>query len=422
VPKIDLGYNPREQFVGFHKRTERWGCIVAHRRAGKTVASIADLIDACLRSDKRNPRFAYVAPTYTQAKDIAWNYLKSYSGIPGVAYNESELRVDYPNQGRIRLYGAENYDRMRGLYFDGVIIDEPADMDPRAWSEVIRPALSDRQGWAVFIGTPKGHNSFWSIFKRSKDDDTWFSLELRASKTGIIPKLELIDAQQSMTPEQYQQEYECSFEAAIRGAYYADLMRQADEDGRIAGVPYDPCQRVWTSWDLGMRDKTAIWFAQIVGREVHLIDYYEASGADLAHYVKVLDGKRYSYAGHILPHDAQARELGTGKTRQEVLESLGLDVTIAINHRIPDGINAVRVMLPRCYFDAVKCERGIEALRIYRQDYDEKLQSLRKLPLHDWSSHPADSLRYLAVSIEDMTEPLHAMPSQRRYEEGAWMG
>lgn len=374
--------------------------MVAHRRAGKTVASIMDLIDATLRSTKAAPRFAYVAPTYTQAKDVAWGYLKQYTRpIPGCIINETELRVDLPGDRRIRLYGADNYDRLRGLYLDGVILDEYADMDPRAWSEVIRPTLSDRQGWAVFIGTPKGHNDFYKVWKEADAD--WYRVELKASETGIIAADELADARKMMTREQYAQEYECSFEAAIQGAYYGELMARALEDKRIGSVPYEPLSRVWTAWDLGIGDSTAIWFAQVVSREVRLIDYYESSGAALAHYIKVLDAKPYTYAGHIVPHDAQAKELGTGKSRLEVMSGLGLTATIAKNHRVEDGINAVRVMLPRCWFDARKCDRGIEALKLYRTEYDDKLKAFRARPLHDWTSHAADALRYLAMSIDE---------------------
>lgn len=359
-----------------------------------------DLIDAALRCKRPSPRFAYVAPTYTQAKDVAWAYLKRHTAaIPGAVPNESELRVDLPGDKRIRLYGADNYDRMRGLYLDGVVLDEYADMDPRAWSEVIRPTLSDRLGWAVFIGTPKGHNDFYRIWRDADQD--WYRVELKAGETGLIAEAELADARKTMTREQYAQEYECSFEAAIQGAYYGNLMTAALEDKRIGSVPYDPLARVWTAWDLGIGDSTAIWFAQTINREVRLIDYYENSGADLAHYIKVLDGRPYTYAGHIVPHDAQAKELGTGKSRLEVMASLGLTATVAKNHRVEDGINAVRVMLPRCWFDARKCDRGIEALKLYRTEYDDKLKAFRARPLHDWTSHAADALRYLAMAIDE---------------------
>ena len=210
VQRIDLGYVPRAHFIPFHKRTKRWAIILAHRRAGKTVACINDLLDWALRCDKPDGRYAYVGPTYGQVKDVAWTYLKNATGpIPGVEQRESDLMVNLPNGARVRLYGADNYDRMRGIYLDGVIIDEIADIDPRAWNEVIRPALSDRAGWAAFIGTPKGRNRFYDMWDEatngkkmpdgSRDkSEQWFTLKLKASETGLMSDDELASARATM--------------------------------------------------------------------------------------------------------------------------------------------------------------------------------------------------------------------------------
>jgi phage terminase large subunit len=325
----------------------------------------------------------------------------------GARVHESELRVDYANGGQVRLYGADNPDALRGIYLDGVVLDEYADMDPRVWSEIIRPALADRAGWAVFIGTPKGRNAFFELWRRAQSEANWFSLMLKASDTGLIPASELALAKRDLSEEQYAQEFECSFEAAVVGAYFGKLMARADAERRIAAVPYDPAAPVWTSWDLGVRDATAIWFAQVIGREIRIIDYYEASGVDLGHYVRELNARPYVYAGHIVPHDAQARELGTGKSRLEVLASLRLkNLQIAPLHRLEDGINAVRVFLPKCWFDAERCARGIDALKLYRAEVDERRADpsgtplLRPQPVHDWTSHAADSFRYLALTLD----------------------
>jgi len=398
------GYRPRPQFTAFHERRERFACIVTHRRAGKTVACIQDLNRDAQRCVRERPRFAYLSPFLKQSKTVAWDYLRAAiapsRGI-GARAHESELRVDYPNGGQVRLYGADNPDALRGVYLDGVVLDEYADMDPRVWSEIIRPALADRAGWAVFIGTPRGRNSFFEMWKRAQSEPGWFALLLKASDTGLIAQSELALARRDLTEEQYAQEFECSFDAAIIGSYYGKLMAAAEADKRIAGVPYDPAALVWTAWDLGIRDATAIWFAQVIGREVRIIDYYEASGVDLGHYVRELTAKPYLYAGHIMPHDAQAKELGTGKSRLEVLESLGLkNLMLAPLHRIEDGINAVRMFLPKCWFDAGKCARGIDALKLYRTEYDERLKALRAAPVHDWTSHAADAFRYLAMTLD----------------------
>jgi phage terminase large subunit len=419
---IDLGYRARPQFEPFHRRTERFSCIVAHRRAGKTVACVNDLQDGALRCPNVRPRFAYLSPYLKQSKTVAWDYLRAAMSplrSLGAEVNESELRVDYHNGGQVRLYGADNADALRGIYLDGVVLDEFADMDPRVWAEVIRPALADRQGWAVFIGTPKGRNVFYDMWKRSQEEENWFSLMLKASESGLIADSELALARRDLSEDQYAQEFECSFDAAIVGAYYGKLMQQAEADGRITGVPYEPASQVWTAWDLGIRDSTAIWFAQVVGREIRIIDYYEASGVDLEHYVREIANRPYSYGGHFVPHDAQAKELGTGKTRLEVLESLGLkNVTVAPMHRVEDGINAVRVMLPKCWFDAKKCERGIEAMKLYRSEFDDKLQALRPRPVHDWASHGADAFRYLAMGLDDAVAPARSEAPR----VATWMG
>jgi phage terminase large subunit len=240
VPTIDIGYIPRKQFIDFHKRRERWALLVAHRRAGKTVACIHDLVDGAMRCKHPNARFVYLAPFYRQAKDVAWQILKDTMKPfgPAAVANEAELRVDYGDK-RIRLYGADNYDALRGIHIDGIVLDEYADMDPRAWPEVIRPALSDRDGWAVFIGTPKGENDFYTKYQAAKDDADWYTTMLKGSETGIISKEELAGMRSAMTKEQYNQEIECSFRSAVVGAYYGDALEQAEKDGRITSVPLD---------------------------------------------------------------------------------------------------------------------------------------------------------------------------------------
>ena len=408
--QIVIPYSPRPQFEAYHDRKERFAKIVAHRRFGKTVGCINDKIKQAISNPRQfpPPRYSYIAPTFTQAKDVAWSYVKYYcSVIPGIKTSESELFVEFPHNGaRFKLYGADNYDRMRGTYNDDVTIDEPAQMDPRAWPEVIRPTLADFNGGATFIGTPAGRDWFYKVDKDETGAELpgWFRLILKASETKVVPEAELISLRSGLTEEQYAQEFECSFEAAVIGAYYGRLMAAADADKRITGVPYEPTALVYTAWDLGIRDSTAIWFAQVIGREVHVIDYYEASGVDLGHYVREITQRPYLYAGHIVPHDAQAKELGTGKSRLEVLETLGLkNITVAAMHRVEDGINAVRTIIPRTWFDARKCSRGIDALKLYRSEYDDKLQALKPRPVHDWTSHAADAFRYLAMTLDGMT-------------------
>ncbi len=429
---VDTGYRPRVQFLPLHRRKQRWSVAVAHRRAGKTVACINDLIDAALRCRAHEPRFAYVAPYFSQAKDVGWSYLKQYTAmIPGTQANESELRVDLPNGGRVRLYGADNYERLRGLYFDGLVLDEYGDMDPRAWQEVLRASLADRQGWAIFIGTPRGLNHFADAWERAQAADDWFALQLKASETGLLPAAELADARREMSEEQYLAEFECSFAASVIGAYFGREMQRAADEGRIGRVPYQPEIAVDTWWDLGIDDAMAIWFTQTVGREVHAIDYYEQSGEGLPHYAKVLQDRGYVYGQHNAPHDIRVRELGSGRSRLEIAASLGIRFQIVPDIGLADGIEAARAFLARCWFDREKTDRGRLALTSYRKVWDEKRRVFQAQPHHDWSSNGADAWRYLAVGHKTAVARRVSEPERRWVEFGsgpsgtpnkAWLG
>lgn len=400
--EVTLPYTPRQPFMSFHKRHHRWACLVAHRRAGKTVAAINDIIRAALMCKSPMPLFGYVAPYRSQAKSIVWDYLKKFSEPILKDSNESELQVTLVNNAKIRLFGADNADAMRGLGFDGIYMDEYGDFKPSVWGNVIRPALSDKQGWAVFGGTPKGKNQFWQIYNMaSKSPDEWFTLRLPASQSGLLPQSELAANKAQLSEDQYLQEYECSFEAAIIGAFYGKEMFNATEEGRITHVDYDPAVPVHTAWDLGYRDDTAIWWYQVVRREIHVIDYYAISGANIAQLADVIKSKPYKYGKHYLPHDARAKTLAAqGKSVIEQLgEHLGLShLTIVPDLSVQDGIQAVRQMLPDTWFDITRCEEGIEALRQYQREYDEDKKAFRQTPRHDWASHPADAFRMLAIS------------------------
>jgi phage terminase large subunit len=401
--RIVIPYAPRPQFMPLHTSQKRWSITVAHRRAGKTVAEINKLIRSALECPRLEPRFAYAAPTYGQAKDVAWNYLLRFtSTIPGSKPHETELRVDLPNGARIRLYGLDNYDRLRGGYLDGIVLDEYGDSDPRAWQEVIRPALSDRQGWADFIGTPNGRNHFCDLWEAAGRDEAWFRLMLRASETKLLPDAELADAAKAMSEEQYAAEYECSFAAGLMGAYYGKAMEAAERDGRIADLPWIATLPVHTGWDLGRRDLTAIWFFQLVGHHVHFIDYIENDGVDISWYAKELDKRPYKYGTHALPHDATSEHIAAEKSVAGMLATLGYrsQHIVPRTPNIDQDINIGRVLMARAKFDATKCDRGLKGLRNYRKHWDDKRKAFSDRPLHDWASNPADSYRTAAVAIE----------------------
>jgi phage terminase large subunit len=398
--KITIDYTPRRQFLGYHSRTQRHAILVCHRRAGKTVATLNDLIMRAAQAP--NGRFAYIAPFYSQAKDVAWEYLKHYAApLLADSPNESELRVDLVNGARIRLYGADNPERLRGLGFDAIICDEFADWRSGVWSEVLRPALADRQGWVTFIGTPKGKNEFWQLWEVAKGAEAWFRLELKASDTSLIPSAELDAAGGAMSKEQYAQEFECSFDAAITGAFYADELERMKAGKRITRIPIERAIPVHTAWDLGVSDSTAVWFIQCSGKERRLIDYYEASGVGLDHYAKVLEQKNYVWGTHYFPHDIANKELSTGLSRVDTLRRLGIEPEIVPQAATLDGINAVRRVLDSCWIDPERCERGLEALKQYRRECDDKLKTWKQRPRHDWSSHGADALRTFAMGFEE---------------------
>jgi phage terminase large subunit len=412
---IEIPYKPREHQLRVHELLDgkRFAVVVAHRRFGKTVAALNHLIREAVLNEKETPRYAYIAPTYGQAKRVAWDYLVKYTTPLGGTNNISELRVDFWGR-RIQLYGSDNPDSLRGQFFDGVIIDEVGDQNPKIWTDIVRPALTDRKGWCLFIGTPKGHNHFKELRDRAEKEEGWGLLEFKASETGVVDEVELKQAKNEMGEDKYRQEFECSFDAAVEGSYYGQMLNELEEKKHMQEIPREEISRTFTAWDLGMGDSTSIWVAQLVGTEVRLIDYYENHGVGLDHYVKWIKDNDYLKSEHILPHDVRVRELGTGKSRLEMLEEAGLEVKIAPRMGLDDGIQAVRRLLPRCWFNVPQVQNGLNCLRNYRRDYDEKRKIFYERPLHDWSSHGSDSFRYLALGLDEghstWSKPINSAP------------
>ena len=395
--EIQIDYEPREWTYVLHNTTKRWNVIVAHRRSGKTTATLNHLQrDALLN---KNSRYAYISPTYKQSKNIAWDIAKYYAkDIPLVKFNEAELRIDYPNGGRITLYGADNPDSLRGLGLWGVIFDEYSQQPSNIFTEIIRPALADHKGYAIWIGTPKGKNEFWKLYELAKQDSDWMSVHLTVDDTSLISEKELADARKIMSEDEYQQEWHCSFEAAIKGAFYVDEIKKAREEKRITAVPYELGFPVDTWWDLGMADSTTIGFFQFISNQWRIVDYYENSGEGLEHYINYLQNKKYIYGAHYAPHDIEVRELGSGQSRLETAKKFGINFQIVPNLPIMDGINAVRRKFGTLWIDEQKCAYFLNALSLYRKEWDEKRGEFKPRPLHDWTSHGADMLRYWAVT------------------------
>ena len=405
--KITIPYTPRKQQAHIHKELDkyRYALLCCHRRFGKSVMVINHLIRSALTNKNHAPRLAYIAPTYSQAKKIAWDYLKFYTEkIPGVKWNESELRCDLPNGARISLLSSENPDSIRGIYLDLCVIDEAAQINPTLIDEIITPALSDRKGKMILVGTPKGMNNlFYDYFQKAQGSDAWFLYKAKASDTGIVDAEELEAAKEVMGESKYSQEFECSFIGNIQGSIYGELVNQIEDKKQIGSVPYDPAYPVSTSWDLGYGDATAVIFFQQVNHSLHIIDYYENNNEPLPHYAEVLKAKPYIYKTHYGPNDLDQTEFSSGRTRREVAYQLGIIFRVAPRILLEDGIHAVKMILPRCKIDSDKCSKLLIALRHYHRKFNDKERVYKIKPVHDFSSHPADAMRCLATALQDDT-------------------
>ena len=378
--------------------------MVCHRRAGKTVASVNELVLRALLTSKKNARYAYIAPFYRQAKDVAWVYLKEATKEFALKIRESALRIELPNGAWITLYGADNPDALRGLYLDGVVLDEYGDARPSLWGQVVLPTLADRRGWALFIGTPKGKNHFYKIYQRSLHEKGWYSLTLKATQSGILDKDELTEMRLQMTDEEWEQEMECSFTAAILGTYYANVIGKMEITGRIAAniVAFDPKYGVKIACDLGRSDNTAMWFWQETPHGLHLIDYYENQGQGIDHYIQHLVRQPYRYEEVWLPHDAVAKTLATNRSTVEQMLDAGFPCRVVPRLAVQHGIDAVRKVLPHCWIDQNKCFAGVEALRAYSRKYNELTKSFSNEPKHDWASDGADAFRYFSLVAKEI--------------------
>lgn len=424
---IELPYKPREFQLESHRLmdSKRFGVIVAHRRFGKSVMVANHLQKAAILAKVPRWRGAFIGPTYKQAKAILWDHLRHYTGrVPLVQYNESELRVDYHNGSRIRLFGADNPDSLRGLYFDWACFDEYDLMQSSVWTEIVRPALVDRGGKATFIGTFKHENGPLGLIAdyATANPDEWFLRVFPASQTGVIPEKELAELRATLSTEEYAREFECKRVGSVQGSVFGRWIEEAEEEGRVGEVLPDPRLPVTTAWDLGIGDPCAIWFVQQVGSEVRVIDYHEAKGEGLDYYAQMLREKAaefgYIYREHLAPFDIGVRELGTGRSRFEVAGQLGLHFRVLpqISQRLrseeDEQIHAARMLLPRVRFDAKRCMPGLRSLRSWRYVFNEAHQSYSQTPLHDWASHGAKAFCYLALGIREVTRVERPEPNR----------
>ena len=425
--RVPVDWRPRPYQLPLWKFLEDGGkraVCVWHRRAGKDLCSINWAVVSALQ---RPGLYWHLFPTYNQGRKIAWDgmtkdgraFLNHFPEELVEGKNNTEMRLTLKNGSIFQVVGTDNVDRLIGANPVGVIFSEYSVQDPRAW-DYIRPILAENDGWALFIFTARGRNHGYDLLNIAKRNETWFQQVLSVEDTRAIP-MSAVDEERAagMPEEMIEQEFFCSFDAPLVGAYYGNAMARLLADKHITKVPYEPLLDVHTSWDLGVGDSTVILFFQLQGNEIRIIDYYENQGEGLAHYIKVLREKEYVYGDHYAPHDIQVRDFSTGRSRLEIARELGVRFRVAANLRIDDGIEAVRSILPRCYFDEDKCSHLIEALRQDRKDYDEKLKAYKDRPLHDWTSHPADAMRYLALSVRDrINKKISNLPRQAELEYG----
>lgn len=352
-----------------------------------------------------NSRFAYIAPFYRQAKNVAWDYLKRFSRpIEGIKINEAELRIDYPNGSRVSLYGADNQDALRGLALDGAICDEMDDWRHGAYEYVVRPALADRKGWAIMIGTVKGRSRLYQFHEDPKYID-WYRCIIRASTSGILDDEELASLRAELTDDAYRQEMECDWDAAIPGAIFGQELNKAEQEGRIKLGVYDPELKTHAAMDLGYTDDTAIvWFQ--VGKELRIVDAYSQTGGDIKQISDVLKAKSYKYGEWLwLPHDARAKTLSAGgRTIEQQFQNAGWRTRITPQVSLMDGVQAARLTLRDCLID-VNCQGLLDSLKQYQREYDTDKKCFKDHPRHDWTSHYADAFRYSCLVWREEMKP-----------------
>lgn len=411
--KVQIQFEPKEWQKEVINSLDRFNVLVIHRRAGKTFLSIHLLIRALFECKLKNPVVGLISPEKQQSIKNVWNDIKEIvAQIPGTTTNEVEHKVSFPNGGEFLLFGASNPDAIRGGYFDMVVLDEVAQMPASLWQDVVRPMLSDRQGKAVFIGTPKGRNLFYDVYKKaSSGAEDWYGASFNVEQTrslGTLSEeatlLEIESLKRDNTEDSFNQEYMCDFDAAIKGAYYAKELNRLRREGRVQRGLYDPEYPVDTGWDIGL-DGTAIWYAQIFGNKINLIDFDFVVGEDIKWCFKnFIMKKDYTYSKHYVPHDSKKRSSADKKK-----SVLGIFIKHGLktktvskpgNNMVDAEINIVKTQLIKCTFDADTCQKGLDYLSLYQQEWNDSAGIFMGKPKHDINSHPSDAFRTLIMGLK----------------------
>lgn len=433
LPLPHNGWVPRQDQIplwGFLENGGLRAVEVAHRRWGKDEIS---LHMTATKMVERVGNYWHMLPQFNQCRKAIWEAVNPRTGKKRVdevfpeeirkATRNTDMYIELMNGASWQLVGSDNYNALVGSPPVGIVFSEYALSDPQCWG-YLSPILEENGGWAAFISTSRGNNHLKKLLDYARITPGWFAQVLTADDTPVFTKQRLLEIRaemvgtfgQELGEAMFEQEYMCSFQGAVLGAYYGKQMALARKEGRITRVPHETGLEVYTFWDLGVDDSMTIWFMQFVGRETRVIDYYENSGMGLAHYAKILKGqevgpdrsdhrKHYLYGDHYMPHDAKVREMSAGehaKKRIEVAEDLGIKPIIVVTRprnsdAVMTGIEAARNCIGSCYFDEVRCSQGISALEGYKSEYDEEKKVMKNTPLHDWTSHGADAFRTYAV-------------------------
>ena len=438
---LPLTWKPRQHQLALWKallREVKRADIVAHRRWGKDEVA---LHWAGYAVNARPGNYWHLLPEISQGRKAIWDAVNPHTGKRRIeeafppelrpTFKEAEMMVEFGNGSTWQVLGSDNFNSLVGASVAGVVFSEWSLAKPEAWAHV-RPILLENKGWALFLWTPRGRNHATRAFEsRAGRPQAWFTQRCSARDTEVYTPEELENERQELVAElgsqeegeaRFASEYLVDFDAAAPGAYYASLLGAADQAGRIGRVPVDPSLPVDTAWDLGIDDYTAVWFFQQAGREIRVIDYFEVGGEGLEAVVRQALGPRdWVWGTHHLPHDVMVRELGTGRSRYETLGSLGLTrISVGVATHPEERVNAARLMIPLCWFDAERCAVGLERLRAYRKRWNRATHSYSG-PLHDQASHGADAFGEYALNRQAARDRRQARP---RPAGGAqsWMG
>jgi phage terminase large subunit len=441
MPEIELpasGWRPRDyqrSLWGYLERGGKRAVGVWHRRAGKDDLC---LHWAAIAAHQRPATYWHMLPQAAQARKAIWDAVNPHTGKRRIdeAFPEAlrettrnnEMLIQFKSGATWQVVGSDNFNSLVGSPPAGVVFSEYSLADPAAWA-YLRPILEENGGWAVFIYTPRGRNHGKTLFDNARSRPDWFAERLPATETGVYTERQLVNIEREYIQDfgpndgrsRFRQEYLVDFEAAVSGSYYGHEMDAAEQAGRIRPLPWNPRYPVHTGWDLGMKDQTVIWYFQMVGDYFNVIDYTANSGVPIGWYVNELKSRPYTYGTHLLPHDGRKKDLTSGHSAREAMEELGVQTTVVPMAPVYDGINATRQMLPLCVFDDDKCRAGVEALRNYRREWDERRKTFHDQPLHDWASHPADAFRTFAMGQGLIQSPNAAWAKPLAYSDRGYV-